>query len=192
LHGPGLPAVALEGDGVNVLALDMSLTATGYAGPDGSGVLSPPVEVGKGVERLRWIRDRVLSLADSAGIVVIEGYSFASRGRAIVSIGELGGVIRLALHEAGVPVVEVPPSCRAKYACGRGNGSKNEVLAEAIRRLGYDGHDHNEADALWLRAMALDALDLPCQIDMPAVNRTALEKIEWPVTPVRPVEAPTT
>jgi len=177
---------------VNVLALDMSLTASGYAGPDGSGVISPPVEVGKGVGRLRWIRDRVLSLADGAGIVVIEGYSFASRGRAIVSIGELGGVIRLALHEAGVPVVEVPPACRAKYATGKGNAPKEAVLVEAVKRLSYDGHDHNEADALWLRAMAADHYRLADRVGVPKVNRTALDRIEWPATPVRPVEARTT
>jgi len=165
---------------MRVIAFDLSLTATGWAGLDGSEILAPPAGVGKGVERLRWIRDSVLELAAGADLVVLEGYSFASKGRAVVSIGELGGVVRLALHEAGLPVVVIPPSSRAKYATGRGNAPKDQVLAEAIRRLGYDGHSHDEADALWLRCMALDAFDLPGKVDMPQVNRTALAGVTWP------------
>jgi crossover junction endodeoxyribonuclease RuvC len=165
---------------MSVITFDLSLTATGWAGPDGSGVLLPPAGVGKGVERLRWIRDAVLELAAGADLVVLEGYSFASKGRAVVSIGELGGVVRLALHEAGLPVVEVSPSSRAKYATGKGNASKDQVLVEAVRRLDYAGHSHDEADALWLRCMALDALDLPGRVDVPKVNRTALAGVDWP------------
>jgi len=165
---------------MRILALDLSLTATGYAGPNGSGVLSPSAEVGKGVERLAWIRDQVLSLAEGADLVAVEGYSFASRGRALISLGELGGAVRLALHEFGVPVVEIPPACRAKYAAGKGNASKDAVLVEAVRRLDYDGHDHNVADALWLQAMAADHYDLPGDTPAPKVHRAALEKITWP------------
>lgn len=164
-----------------VLALDPSLRATGWAHSDGqSGVLSTPRAVGSGVERLAWIRDGVLDLAAGADLVLIEGYSFASRGRAVVSLGELGGVLRLALHEAGLVVVEVAPAVRCRYATGKGNAPKEAVLAAAIRRLGYAGHKHDEADALWLLALARDRYDLPGRVDVPQAHRTALEGVAWP------------
>lgn len=189
-----------------VLALDPSLSSTGYARgaagaslpitrPHGSvgasegdraaqailGVLTPPRSAAKGIYRLAWIRDRVLELATGADLVVLEGYSYASRGRAIVSLGELGGVLRLALAEMGARVVEVSPNTRAKYATGRGNAGKEEVLASAIRRLGYAGHSHDEADAAWLHALASDAMGAP-PVDLPKNHRSAIEAVEWPAT----------
>lgn len=164
-----------------VLALDPSLTATGWAHSDGrSGVLTPPPSVGRGVERLAWVRDAVLELAVGADVLLLEGYSFASRGRAVVSLGELGGVLRLALHEAGRLVVEAPPAVRCRYATGKGNAPKEAVLAAAIRRLGYTGHSHDEADALWLLALVLDRYNLPGRVEVPQAHRTALDGVDWP------------
>lgn len=180
---------------MRILALDPSLTATGYAvgtagghgaAPDGDraagvnlGTLIPGAAQGKGLDRLVWLRDRVLSLAAGADLVVVEGYSYASKGRAIISLGEFGGVLRVALMEAGVPFVEVSPNGRAKYATGKGNAKKEAVLTEAVRRLGYAGHDNNEADALWLYAMAADAYGAPLDA-MPQTHRAALEAVAWP------------
>lgn len=171
---------------MNVVGLDLSLTATGVATEAGCEVLAAKI---RGCERLAWIRDQAILVVLNeaavypprrADLVVIEGYSFGSRGRTLYQIGELGGVIRLALHEQGIPFVEVPPSTLKKYATGHGNAGKGEVLAAAIRRLGYDGHDDNEADALWLRAMALDFYGLPGWCILPASHQVALDKIDWP------------
>jgi Holliday junction resolvasome RuvABC endonuclease subunit len=159
-----------------ILALDLSLTATGWASETGSGVLVPPGAASRGVARLRWIRDAVLGLARGAELVVLEGYAFGARGRAVVSLGELGGAVRVALADAGIPWVDVPPTCRALFAAGRGNAPKDAVLAAAIRTLGYAGHDHNEADAMWLLTMARThyAGDVP-----PEPRRRALAGVAW-------------
>lgn len=160
-----------------VVGLDLSLTATGIASPDGTTtVLATKL---RGCERLIDLRDRTRKACELADLVALEGYSFGSRNSHAHALGELGGVVRVALHVASVRFVEVPPSSLKKYATGKGNAGKEEMLAAAIRRLGYDGHDNNEADALWLRAMALDTLGHPV-VDMPAVNRAALEKVAWP------------
>jgi crossover junction endodeoxyribonuclease RuvC len=169
---------------MKILALDPSLTATGYAvgtAPE-LGTLTPPASVGKGLDRLVWLRDQALALAAGADLVVLEGYSYASKGRAIISLGEFGGVLRVALMEAGVPFVEVAPAGRAKYATGKGNAKKEAVLTEAVRRLGYAGHDNNEADALWLYAMAADHFGAPLAA-MPQTHRAALDAVPWPDVP---------
>jgi len=162
---------------LRIVAFDLSLTATGYASPSAIGLLKPP-EL-NGVARLQWIRDAVLNLTIDAHMVVIEGYSFGSGHRAH-NMGELGGVVRLALFEKGRVLAVVPPSSRAKYATGKGNAPKEQVLAEAIRRLKYEGHDNNEADAMWLLAMAADQYDAPYRVVVPAGHRVALKSIEWP------------
>jgi Holliday junction resolvasome RuvABC endonuclease subunit len=167
-----------------VVGLDLSLTATGVAWPAGeTGTLTP---TRTGMARLADLRDRILAICDPgigvegvADLVAVEGYSFGSRHSQAHALGELGGVVRLALWEAGVPFVDVAPALLKKYATGHGNAPKEQVLAAAIRRLGYQGHDHNQADAAWLRAVALDAYGHP-PTAMPEAHRQALAKVAWP------------
>lgn len=166
-----------------IAAFDLSLTRTGCALSDGSLCsLVPPKASSSGMPRLRWIRAAVLDAVASCGVVVLEGYSMGqARGSSRShSLGELGGVVRLALYEAGLPYADVAPASLKRYATGRGNAGKEEVLAAAIRRLEYAGHDNNEADAAWLRMMALDHYGQPC-VAVPARQREALAGVPWPV-----------
>lgn len=168
-----------------IVAFDLSLTRTGWAryttvldeATITVGTITPK---STGMPRLAEIRQQVLDLAEAASLVLVEGYSYGSKGSAVVNIGELGGVVRLALFEAGHIVTEVPPSCLKKYATGRGNCGKDEVLAAAIRRLWYQGHDHNESDARWLLEMALAWQGRPEAVAVPAVHREGLAKVRWP------------
>ncbi len=177
---------------MNIAAFDLSLTATGYAHRARTavcneyGVWTPPASFASGMPRLAWIRDRVLELADVADLVVLEGYAYGRIQRAH-PMGELGGVVRLALYDRRLLFVDIPPACLKKYATGKGNVKKEAVLAAAIRRLDYPGHDHNEADALWLLHMTLDAYSEPL-VEMPKAHREALEKVAWPLFGTRTQE----
>jgi crossover junction endodeoxyribonuclease RuvC len=171
---------------MRVVGLDLSLTCTGVAVEEGEGrsfTIEPARR--RGMERLDFIREGVLTYAApgalNADIVVIEGYSFNSK-QGGEHLGELGGVVRLALWDLGIRFVDVSPASLKTYATGKGNAKKEVVFAAAIRRLGYEGNDHNEADALWLRAMALDHYGEQL-VDMPQDHRRALEKVEWPTMP---------
>lgn len=168
---------------MKICAFDLSLTCTGYADADGSGVLVPPAAKSRGVERLQWIRDAVLLRAAGADVVVLEGYSFASQGRAIVSLGELGGVVRCALADAGIRWTEIAPASRAMFATGKGNAAKPEVFAAAIRELSYRGNSLDETDALWLYRMALERYE-PGSIRLNEKRRQAMGKVSWPVLEV--------
>jgi len=165
-----------------VLALDLSLTATGVADIDGTTRTLTSKE--KGPARLHDLRtqvDRLLGVGATSwrvGLVAIEGYAYGRANQAH-QLGELGGVIRHLMWMYDVPVVEVSPGQVKRYACGAGNAKKNEVLAAAIRRLGYEGADDNQADALWLRALVLDALGEPV-VTVPAGHREALAKVQIP------------
>lgn len=159
-----------------VVGLDLSLTATGVALTTGESLTLKTRLIG--MPRLAWLRDEILPVCRVADLVVVEGYSFNSRNGG-EHLGELGGVIRLALHEAGVNYLEIAPAKLKRYACGAGNAKKDDVFAAAIRRLGYEGNSKDEADALWLRAMALDHYGAPV-VEVPAKHREALAGVAWP------------
>lgn len=180
---------------MNVVGLDLSLTATGVATEAGVEVLATKL---RGCERLAWLRDAVLGFADPgssahlqrrpdalfpvADLVVVEGYAYGRANQAHQA-GELGGVIRLALHEAAIPFVIVPPSSLKKLATGNGGAKKEAVLAAAIRRLGYQGDDHNESDAMWLREAALQHYGRST-VTLPAAHLAVLAKVDWPALTV--------
>jgi len=167
---------------MKIIGLDLSLTATGMVNAEGEAFTIK--NNATGMARLIKIRDRILYEADAAlpaDLVVIEGYSMGGqRGSAGIgqALGELGGVVRVALWEAGVPYVDVSPSSLKKYATGKGNAGKEAVLIAAIRK-GADVEDNNAADAWWLRAMAFDTYGEPL-VKMPQVNRSALDAVKWP------------
>lgn len=159
-----------------LLALDLSLNSTGWCvALDTYGTLDPGSR--RGAERLSWVRDQVLELEHKFQIetVCIENYAFARPNQAH-QVGELGGVVRTSLFDAGIEFVEVAPSSVKKYATGKGNASKNAMLVAAGKRLGYDGDSNDEADAMWLHALVRDALGLPW-VTVPQGHRDAVEAV---------------
>jgi crossover junction endodeoxyribonuclease RuvC len=165
---------------VRIVALDPSLTATGVADSDrGPYLIVPPPGV-TGEARNWQILKAVIQAVHGADVVLVEGYAFGAKGRAVFEIAELGGVLRLGFYTRGVRWVEVPPSCVKTLATGKGNSKKDAVLAEAIRRLGYAGSDHNEADALWVLQGALIHYGLPGAATLPQTHLRGLDKIQWP------------
>ena len=189
---------------MRVCGIDLSLSATGYA--DERGAMVVRVKGVTGTERLAAIRDalfyrmffpveggvierrwreddRSLAPADlmtgSRPLVVLEGYSYGSKGRAIFDVGELGGVIRLTLWEHATPVAVVAPATLKKFTTGKGNASKDQMLAAAIRRWEFEGEDNNAADAYMLRLMGLHHKGIP-ELGLPEYAQEAVAKVEWP------------
>jgi Holliday junction resolvasome RuvABC endonuclease subunit len=162
------------------VGLDLSLTSTGYSCGETRKIISTK---NKGPQRLHDISIDLsillVELDDPA--VAIEGYSFASRNSQAHAIGELGGVVRLTLWNLGIPYVEIPPTCRAKFATGRGNASKGEVLSSVSARTGFvwsgSGAD-DLCDAFILEEMALAKYGIS-RFKWPSVNMSGLDKVNW-------------
>lgn len=169
---------------MNLIGLDLSLTATGVCtGADDARTISVK---SKGMRRLVEIREALCSAGGlaAADLVVIEGYSYAS-GHQAHQMGELGGWIRLNLHMADIPYVEVAPATLKKFATGKGNAGKDQMVATAARS-GCPADDNNAVDAWWLYQMALYwFVGRPygggCDIPRTAYRDEAVAKIEWPV-----------
>lgn len=160
------------------MGLDLSLTSTGVS--IGGETQTIAVKA-KGAERLSVISHQVLELAQLVDAVIVEGYSFASRNSQAHSIGELGGCVRMLLWESGIPYVEVPPTSRAKFATGRGNAAKGEVISAISAKtgrifLGSGGND--ECDAWVLEQMAATRMGLS-EFTWTKEQLSALDKVDW-------------
>jgi crossover junction endodeoxyribonuclease RuvC len=159
---------------VKVLGLDLSLTASGiYCDTCGGSIFKTKL---RGMERLQAIRDEVVKHALHSDIILVEGYAFGARGNAMFSIGELGGVIRLALYELSKPYIEIAPTQLKKFATGKGNANKDEVIAAAIRKFNFQGTDNNEADAYVLNRIGNSHYNGSIRT---SVQQEVVDKIEW-------------
>lgn len=169
----GVPAAQPQ---QTVIGIDLSLTATGICDAYGT----PRVITSKlrGVDRLNDLRDKVVySSISEDDLVILEGYSYASHNQAH-QLGELGGVIRLALRDINAPYVDVPPSTLKKFATGKGNANK-AAMGLAAARCGYDGPgDDNAIDAWWLRQMGEYQFG-DRFVDITNYRDEAVDKIQW-------------
>lgn len=163
---------------MNILALDLSLTATGVATPTGE-LDTWATDDRQGDARLVDISDRLnlLLRRNPVTVAVIEDLPTHAHGAGKTAM--VHGLVRERLLRRGIPIVLVVASQLKKYATGKGNATKPDMRVELLKRTGLDLRDDNQVDAWWLRAMALDAYGQP-PVQLPAVHRDALAKITWP------------
>jgi Holliday junction resolvasome RuvABC endonuclease subunit len=165
---------------MTVVGLDLSLTSTGICIDGVAESLSSQL---KGVERLADLAEQVCQRVSSTphAVVCVEGYSFGSRNSQAHAIGELGGVVRYRLWQLGTPVVDIPPTCRAKFATGRGNAGKDEVVSAISARTGivWAGKGANDrCDAWILEEMGRTHFNNQ-RYEWPQVNLSAMDKVDW-------------
>lgn len=167
---------------MRIAALDLSLRASGVATNFGGAVssftIAPGVRIGS--ERLFFIQKAIDQATAGADLVLREGYAFGAKGNAQYDLAELGGCVRVVMYCRKRPFLQVPPSVVKKVATGDGNAKKETVLVEAVKRLGYQGSDHNQADALFLLQAALQYYQLPGAVELPKKNLEALARVKWP------------
>lgn len=157
----------LGGDVVAV-GLDPSLTRLAVAAAGARDeVVSWQPRKWTGVPRLMFLRDHLLSWIRQCRprpkVVVMEGYSMAARAGRLADLGELGGVLKVALWDAGYreedgTLVVVPPAQLKKFATGRGNADKAAVVSAVVRRWRVDVNTDDEADAYALARLGLALL----------------------------------
>lgn len=143
------------------LGIDPSLTSVGLSVYSDSGdhrtVLYKPKFTGpRRLYELRsFVEDFVIDvdLCFRLEEVLIEGYSFGSRGTQAHKIGEGGGAYRLALVDAlGVndrrayPTI-VSPNSLKKFVTGKGKGDKNQILLQVYKKWGVEFDEDDCADA---------------------------------------------
>jgi Holliday junction resolvasome RuvABC endonuclease subunit len=139
------------------LGLDVSLGRTGVALATGQ-TRSIKTHDERGGHRLDLIMERLdpMLMHGPPVVAVIEGYSPGGiQGLTMARLGELGGCIRRRLYQLGIPYFEVAPKQLKKYATGSGGASKDDMIV-AAETAGARPSNDDEADAWWLRQMAVD------------------------------------
>jgi crossover junction endodeoxyribonuclease RuvC len=176
-----------------VVGVDLSLTATGMAWPDGTlrthgrqglTTIQPPESRAAALDSLaRELRMMATGAGAVPDAIALEGLELHSKTSAGLSERcylwwQFANLCRCA---PAVPLVVIPPTSVKLYAVGKGQCTKAAVVDAVARRLPQfetAGND-NEADAGVLCAMVMDLLGHPL-VTMPAAHRKALSKLVVP------------
>lgn len=168
---------------MKILGIDQSLTATGLALVQDGNL--EKVEVFrpkslKGPARVEAISAEVLLWARGVDQVVIER-PFAHGLGVSSTMGLMGlfGVLVQDMWRQGVPdPLVLAPKTRCKYATGKGNANKDQVLAAVIRRYdSEDINDNNAADAVVFAAIGARLIGEPVEESLPQTHLAALDGI---------------
>lgn len=163
-----------------LVGVDPSLTSTGMATNEGTFTISTKL---KGMERIDFIVNEFSNALNCIvdPVVAIEGYAMAKQSSHAHAQGELGGALRLHMHRSGIPYVEIPPTNRAKFATGKGNAGKSEVVSTVSALTGIvwtgSGAD-DECDAWVLREMLLHKFGMS-EFKWSSKSSDALDRIDW-------------
>lgn len=139
------------------IGLDPSLTGFGVAAV-GAGVDHTWLIKSKksGVDRLLDISytlndifEEVRRGGNTISDVAIEDTVWSSHSAS--ALGELAGTVKMTCHTVltgpGRYPLRVPPPMLKKYATGRGNAKKIEIVLSVYKHFGKEFRDDNEADA---------------------------------------------
>lgn len=173
--------IASPAGGLRVIGLDLSLTSTGVALPDGT-TYRIKTRQKDGDRRLLVIRDRIrAALAEHRPhLAVVE--DLPVHAMAAGRTGHVHGVVKAELLDASVPYALVVPATLKSFAADHGNADKARMTAAAYLAAGVEFADDkggDQCDAWWLRAAGHDALGLPL-FGMPQAQRDRLLKVAWP------------
>lgn len=116
-----------------------------------------------GVERLVDIRQFLFDHLDylsqngrAIQNIAMEGTVLASHSALV--LGELSALVKLTMYDyfdddTRFPI-QVPPMTLKKYAAGKGNAKKQEMLLQMYKRWGVEFNDDNAADSYALARLA--------------------------------------
>lgn len=149
---------------MRVMGLDTS-TRTGVSVVDkdrnvllGEQVTFPKL---RGWGRASAIAARIMELHAEykPDLVVIENYGFAN-ANSLVTLVEIGTIIRYFLWQENIPYIDVPPNSLKKFVTGKGQAKKEEVMMYVLKRWDYTSKTNDIADAVGLGMFGLGCLGL--------------------------------
>jgi len=137
------------------IGIDPSLTGCAVAVVDQDGQFKESRRFGnklKGMERLVFVRDQVKNILNDYNwknqikAIGIEGYARGAKNWR-EEAGELGGALRILLYENKIKYIDIAPGQLKKFATGKGNAPKDQILLDVYRKWKIAFRSHDEADA---------------------------------------------
>lgn len=130
---------------------------TGIVGMDKMGNVTFTKEVSTealGVVRLVELVQAIIGYVSKGDIVCIEGFSFGSKGRGIDFQYGLGWALRMKMFSSNIPYFEATPTQVKKYATGKGNTKKDNMVLPIHKTWGFEHDSDNVRDAFVLAQIA--------------------------------------
>lgn len=150
----------IRGGKMQILAIDQSLTKTGYWLPDkdsGGVITTSPLK--SNLLRILTIRERLCGLiaANKIDTVIMEDYAYGARNtRFTFTAGEVGWMIKSTCHDLDIKCVVIPATLLKKFVTGKGNSKKQNMLLACYKKYGHEFDDDNICDAFCLYKFYLD------------------------------------
>ena len=111
-------------------------------------------KVKKDPQRMIDLTDQVLSHLKKDDVIAIEGFSYGSRGRGVAFQFGYGYAVQIALYTNDFKYLIVTPSQVKKFATGKGNASKDNMIIPIYKKWGYEHKSDNVRDAFVLAQIA--------------------------------------
>jgi Holliday junction resolvasome RuvABC endonuclease subunit len=151
---------------MKILGVDAS-TKTGLACLDGDEVIVSLLTIPgvTGFERLQLIAknfDRYLE-AWKPGVAYIEDYALGLNGGTIITQVEIGTVLRICLHDHGIPWRLINPNSLKLWITGKGNAKKPAMAEAAEKRWGFVSSSNDIIDGYCLARMGQYLLETPVE-----------------------------
>lgn len=135
---------------MNILSLDIA-TKTGWKTETASGVwnLKPNRGESEGMRVVRF-KSKVREIIELEGIELVSYERPAGMHKASIMVAsEMVGVLKDLCIEKGIELACYSASEIKKFATGKGNANKEQMVLFA-QKLGFNPSDDNEADAIHL------------------------------------------
>jgi crossover junction endodeoxyribonuclease RuvC len=107
--------------------------------------------------------------------ICIEGFSYGSTGKGVSTQYGLGWMIRAMLVKNGFTYYEVAPGALKKFATGKGNTKKDEMVLPIYKRWGFEHSSDNVRDAY---VLAQIAKALKGESELTSFQKEVLEKVK--------------
>jgi len=182
---------------LTIVGLDLSLTSTGVAEvylKDGAAGTESEIKVssygtkGKDTatlverhDRLKLLATRIVNqvIDTKPDLILVESPAFNSRNGHPHDRSGLWWLVVHSLAERRFRVVEVPIQSVKKYATGKGNASKDEILIAMTRRYAaVEFKNNDESDALALAGIGAAHLGHHL-VELPKKNLESLDSVRW-------------
>jgi crossover junction endodeoxyribonuclease RuvC len=125
-------------------------------------------------QRFSDIAEKIIDELQPNDLIAIEGFSYGSKGKGVSFQYGLGWIIRHLLLERGYRYTEVPPTSVKKFATGKGNTKKDEMVLPIYKKWGFEHTSDNVRDAFVLAQMVKGIYD---SSNLTEYQKEALKKV---------------
>lgn len=157
------------------IGIDPSLQSTGlyfycrqgqfgnyvYHNPQYAQIDTKPKDFPNSINRCLYIADLIVELVQDylddntvVKLVVCQDYFVGRSHGAVISLAQLGTMIRYKILLKGFPLCVVPPKTVKKFVTGNGNAKKQQMMQTVMNRWGFKASTDNLADACGMSKFA--------------------------------------